>query len=93
MILVSLLSNIAGYAASKVIVKGVINATGSKYGVDILDKVLVPIGVEIMCWAAGDAAQEYVENKTGQVKAICGTAKELREEKMAERRQEVKEDE
>ena len=83
MIGIGIFSNVCGYVASKAVIKGVI--ANSKYGIDILDKVLVPIGVEIFSFMAADAATDFVKDKVAEVEDVRNQVKQLAQERAEER--------
>lgn len=77
--ILGILSNVCGYAAGKLFIKGVIG--GVKYGIDILDKVAVPIGVEIFSWMAADEAATYVKGKAKEIKEVRAEVRAIAEER------------
>lgn len=70
------ISNVCGYSAAKYALKGVIKSSGMQ----MVDKVIVPAGVEIFAFMAGDEAQKYVEGRINEVKEAYEAIKAVREE-------------
>lgn len=70
------IANIAGYATSAKVIKGLTTCLESK---TVVDKVLIPVGTFIISSMIGDACQEYAEKKVNEVKETVDAIKNIRD--------------
>ena len=70
------IANIAGYATSAKVIKGLTTCLESK---SVVDKVLIPVGTFIISSMIGDACQEYTEKKVNEVKETVDAIKNIRD--------------
>lgn len=70
------IANIAGYATSAKVIKGLTTCLESK---TVVDKVLIPVGTFIISSIIGDACQEYTEKKVNEVKETVDAIKNIRD--------------